>query len=143
MKDLYRKLGIKPEASSEEIEAAARLRPELARQAEILLDEKRRARYDRAHAALSAIGTLRHRLGLDSGDTGFLDRHPDFGFGSRPVERQAEAPDAGRKDVPPAVGGGEQRPGSSAGGTRRSGRSVLVVVAIVVVIAIVLAILIL
>jgi hypothetical protein len=78
MKDLYRRLGIDPKASSREVAAALASKPEMGECAPILQDEKRRAGYDQAHATLNAIGILRHRLGLDSDDSWFLENCPDF-----------------------------------------------------------------
>lgn len=78
MKDLYRKLGIDPKASSAEVAAALESKPDMSGCAPILRDEQKRAAYDQAHATLKAIGILRHRLGLDSGDSWFLQDSPDF-----------------------------------------------------------------
>jgi len=78
MKNLYHALGIDPKASHEEVAAALESKPELESCAPILLDEEKRAAYGQAHATLSAIGLLRHRLGLDTGDSWFLNDSPDF-----------------------------------------------------------------
>jgi hypothetical protein len=78
MKNLYHLLGIGPKASREEVAAALKLKPEMGGCAPILQDEEKRAAYNQAHATLSAIGILRHRLGLDSGDSWFLKDSPDF-----------------------------------------------------------------
>jgi hypothetical protein len=78
MKDLYSSLGINPGASEEEVVAALASRPDLAAYATILRADDRRASYDRTHAALKAIGALRHRLGLDSERSWFLENFPDF-----------------------------------------------------------------
>jgi len=78
MKDLYHRLGIDPKASSEEVAAALASKPAMSECASILQDEKKRAGYDQAHATLNAIGILRHRLGLDSGESWFLENCPDF-----------------------------------------------------------------
>lgn len=78
MKDLYRKLDIDPKASAEELAAALQNRPDLSEYTAVLLDEKKRAGYDRTHATLKTIGVLRHKLALDSGDSWFLEHYPDF-----------------------------------------------------------------
>jgi hypothetical protein len=78
MKDLYSSLGIDPGASDEEVVAALESRPDLAAHAAILRADDRRAAYDRTYAALKAIGALRHRLGLDSECSWFLENSPDF-----------------------------------------------------------------
>lgn len=105
MQDLYKRLGIKPGASREEIAVAASLKPELASRAAILLDEHRRAKYDRAHATLSAIGTLRHRIRLESGTAVFCKQHPDFAVGNLaedntggPVRPKPSAPSTAKQD---------------------------------------------
>jgi hypothetical protein len=58
--------------------------------APILQDEKKRAGYDQAHATLNAIGILRHRLGLDSGESWFLESCPDFAPGHLKAEHSNE-----------------------------------------------------
>jgi len=78
MKNLYHILGVDPKASQEEVAAALELKPETEKFAPILLNEEKRAAYNQAHATLSAIGILRHRLGLDSGESWFLEDCPDF-----------------------------------------------------------------
>lgn len=115
MKDLYSNLGIDPGASEEEVVAALEGRPDLAAYASVLQADDRRAAYDRTHAALTAIGALRHRLGLDSERSWFLENYPDFapalrtGPGTAAGEaRRAEAAPAAQAtdtDSPrPAVG---------------------------------------
>jgi hypothetical protein len=79
MKDLYRKLGLDPGAAREAIESALENHPELAGDhGPVLLDPEKREVYDEALAALRAIGELRHRLGLDTGDTWFTKHYADF-----------------------------------------------------------------
>jgi len=78
MKNLYHALGIDPKASREEVAAALEVKPELNNCAPILLDDEKRAAYSQAHATVSAIGVLRHHLGLDTGDSWFLEDSPDF-----------------------------------------------------------------
>ncbi len=80
MKDLYSKLGIDRSASSEEVQAALELRPELSDYATILLRSEQRAIYDSTHSTLKMIGELRFRLGLDSGRSWFLQHCADFAF---------------------------------------------------------------
>ncbi|MGH8502544.1 MAG: hypothetical protein ACREVE_08730 [Gammaproteobacteria bacterium] len=68
MRDLYKKLGVKPSASTREIESAindcknAALRRDASA---VLLVERRRQSYDRLHSSLADIGKLRGRLGLN------------------------------------------------------------------------------
>ena len=110
MRDLYLKLGIERSASAEEVAAALDLRPEMSVYAPILLDMEKRAAYDRAHAALSAIGELRQQLGLNSGNTGFVETYPDFAprrrkassAGTGPVGAEAPNPTKAR-DIPRPV----------------------------------------
>ena len=78
MKDLYYRLGIEPQSSGEEIAAALEAKPELSACAGILLDPERRAQYDETHQILKTIGLLRHRLGLDTGHSWFLENCADF-----------------------------------------------------------------
>jgi len=85
MRDLYFKLGIARSASADEVAAALDAEPKMSAYAPILLDRDRRAAYDRAHAALSAIGELRHQLGLNSEITWFLEKYPEFGMRRRAV----------------------------------------------------------
>jgi len=111
MRDLYFKLGIGRNATTEEIAAALELKPELNAYAPILLDKEKRAVYDRTHAALSAIGTLRRHLGLESGDSEFVKKYPDFSVGRRtqpppasPSQPGPETPIAGETREAPAPG---------------------------------------
>ena len=78
MKDLYAQLGVNADASAGEIAAAGMTSPEAGACALILANEEQREAYDRTHATLKSIGVLRHRLGLDSGDSWFLANYPDF-----------------------------------------------------------------
>lgn len=78
MRDLYAKLGISQEASLEEVAEALKSKPGMAACAPILLNSKKRAVYDRTYTTLKNIGYLRHRLGLDKGDSQFLRDYPDF-----------------------------------------------------------------
>jgi hypothetical protein len=78
MKDFYAKLGIDQGATQSEVAAALQSRPELSACSSILLNGEKRAVYDRAHMALKAIGQLRHKLGLDSGDSWFLQNCADY-----------------------------------------------------------------
>jgi hypothetical protein len=91
MKDLYRRLGIDPKASSEEVTAALASKPDMSECAPILQHEERRAGYDQAHATVNAIGILRHRLGLDSGESWFLENCPDFAPRLLKAEHSSEA----------------------------------------------------
>ncbi len=78
MKNLYLQLGLAPNASQDEIVAALKAKPELSDAADVLLDEPRRAAYNRAVSTLSSIGMLRNRLGLDADQTWFVETCPDF-----------------------------------------------------------------
>lgn len=109
MKDLYSSLGIDPGASEEEVVAALESKPDLATYAAILQANDRRAAYDRTHAALKAIGALRHRLGLDSERSWFLENFPDFA----PALRAGLRPN-------PMPGGAPQTPEAAAGAARRA-----------------------
>jgi DnaJ-class molecular chaperone len=90
MKDLYHRLGIDPNSSSEEVAAALVSKPALSECASILQDEQKRAGYDQAHATLNAIGILRHRLGLDSFESWFLENCPDFAPRQLKAEHSSE-----------------------------------------------------
>ncbi len=78
MKDLYLQLGLDPGASTADIEMALQAKPELGEAAVILLNEPRRAAYNRTVSTLRSIGILRHRLGLDAESTWFAETYPDF-----------------------------------------------------------------
>jgi hypothetical protein len=141
MRDLYRKLGVDPDANRDAVAAALDRNPELGKYAAILLDDGKRAEYDEAHAALRAIGTLRQKLGLDTGDTWFLEKYPDFAprFILEKATASAKPPPA----EPPVVEAGyvpepTHKPGRRR--TRRSNTPVLAAVITVVLILIVLAI---
>jgi hypothetical protein len=139
MKDLYRKLGIEPDASATEIQAALEQNPEISDFAAILLDEHKREGYDEAHAALRAIGVMRHKLGLDTGDTWFVESYPDFAprlF----LHRTSTFPHKSEATVQAADKNYELEPYHRPK-HRRPGRSNTPVVVTVVVVAIVLAIL--
>jgi len=97
MKDLYYRLGIEPQSSEEEIAAALDTKPELSACAGILLDPERRAQYDETHHTLKTIGLLRHRLGLDTGHSWFLENCADFA-------PRKSLPFAGKQPGQPAAG---------------------------------------
>lgn len=78
MKDLYARLGIKTDATAGEIAAAGQASPEAGDCARILANRAQREVYDRAYSTLKSIGVLRHHLGLDSGESWFLNQYPDF-----------------------------------------------------------------
>ena len=109
MKNLYSSLGIEPGASEEEVVAAFEGRPDLAAYASILQAADKRAAHDRTHAALKAIGALRHRLGLDSERSWFLENFPDFA----PASRAGLRPN-------PYAGDAPQTPVAAAVETRRA-----------------------
>ena len=114
MKDLYFRLGIEPQSSEQEIAAALESKPELGDCSSILLNPERRAQYDETHHIVKTIGMLRHRLGLDTGHSWFLENCPDFAPRNRvathqrhttqqPAEAQprGERPDHAAPAVPP------------------------------------------
>ena len=78
MKDLYAKLGIDRSASPGEVQAALEARSGMSDFSAILLTSEKRAIYDTTHTTLKTIGALRHKLGLDSGHSWFLEHCPDF-----------------------------------------------------------------
>jgi len=133
MRDLYRKLGLEPTATRDEIAAALEKHPELEAYSAILLDDDRRSLYDRSHHVLKLIGTLRFRLDLDKSDTWFIERHSDFAIMPKPKFTSAPQETAGD--------------GAAASGTRGNGKKgrrtrrwlVALVAALVVATAIVLS----
>ncbi|EHJ04393.1 hypothetical protein [Marinobacter manganoxydans] len=81
MRDLYRRLGIKPTASSDEIQKALKSIGETKLKADVteaLLNEGRRKTYDQVHSTLSDIGKLRAKLRLSSGDNWRDSGNGDF-----------------------------------------------------------------
>lgn len=90
MKDLYARLGLEPEATLEQIEAAAKDSGHSESVAGVLLVPDHRAGYDHCHATLTAIGNLRKRLKLDDEPTWFTQECRDF----VPRKKRAEAPEA-------------------------------------------------
>jgi hypothetical protein len=108
MQDLYLKLDLDPAASSAEILQALEAKPEQSAAADILLNERRRAPYQRTVSTLRSIGLLRHRLGLDNDHTWFVETCPDFAprlHGRKPVPQPAAAADTtGAATVAPSAG---------------------------------------
>ncbi|HET6565149.1 MAG TPA: hypothetical protein VFG52_07010 [Xanthomonadales bacterium] len=107
MRDLFLQLNLDPNASSEDIAAAIKAKPLHEGAAEILLNERRRAAYQRTVSTLRSIGILRHRLGLDNDDTWFVQTCPDFAprlhtrkFAAQPVVLDPEPISA----MPPSNG---------------------------------------
>ncbi len=142
MKDLYRILGVQSGASREEIESALESRPDLADDhAPVLLDPEKREVYDEAHAALKAIGELRHRLGLDTADTWFTKENADFVPRLIPKKVSPAAPKPEtpapvvEEPFPP-----EPRPAPTQKRRRRSNTPVLVAVILVAAVLVALAI---
>lgn len=78
MQDLFLQLGLDPDATRADIESALKAKPEQSAAAEILLNEHRRAAYQRTVSTLRSIGILRHRLDLDRDNTWFVESCPDF-----------------------------------------------------------------
>jgi hypothetical protein len=107
MKDLYRRLDIRPTASKDEIAAALDQHPDLQAYAAILLDEDRRSQYDRVHGVLKMIGTLRFKLDLDKSDTWFITRYRDFAIMPKPAF--VSAPQDTADDEAAKAGGGKKR----------------------------------
>lgn len=139
MKDLYRKLGVDPGASREEIQSALVSHPELADDhAPVLLDPEKREVYDEAFAALRAIGELRHRLGLDSGDTWFTEQYSEFVPRLMPKKVSAAAP---RTDAPAPVAEEPYQPEPQQAPARKRRRrsNTPVVVAVIIVAAVLVA----
>jgi len=140
MRDLYRKLGIDPRAGSEEVAAALASRPAMSECAPILLDEKKRAGYDQAHATLNAIGILRHRLGLDSGESWFLENCPDFAPGHLKSEHSSEASrPAAHKSVTASYNPPDQQGAPKLQNLTSSSQSYLVITLVVVALLAILA----
>ena len=104
MKDLYRKLGIDQDAAGAEVAAALKLKPQFDDFGSILLDADRRAAYDGVHATVKAIGVLRHRLGLDSGDSWFLENCADFAPGVLLAEQYEQSSKAVPEESKPNRG---------------------------------------
>jgi hypothetical protein len=123
MKDFYSSLGVDPRASKEEVATALKLHPELSGFSGILHNEGKRAVYDRTHDALKMIGLLRHRLGLDSGDSWFLQTCPDFAPRARLAKTAAKPIEPVSDAIPPGVKAEvarreEMKPGPAAGSRR-------------------------
>jgi curved DNA-binding protein CbpA len=97
MRDLYRRLALERSASPEEIRAALERLPDMKSYSAILLDEERRAVYDRAHNTLKMIALLRFRLGLDESDNSFIQRYPDFAIMPKPVTSSATQESSGHQ----------------------------------------------
>jgi hypothetical protein len=119
VRNLYLKLGVEPGAGIEDIAAALELHPELSAYAPILLDAKKRAAYDRTHAALSAIGELRHQLGLNDGNSWFLEKYPGFARMRRSPSSAGTAQAAAQTSVPTETREAARREGRR---TRRTAR---------------------
>ena len=136
---MYSSLGIDAKASREEVAAALQLKPGSGASPAILLDEEKRSAYDRAHETLKTIGMLRHRLGLDSGDSWFLETCPDFA----PRSRTAKAPAKPGEPEPEAASPGANPDIAQAQGVKtrpqaHSRRLIPIIVGIIVVILLVL-----
>jgi hypothetical protein len=116
---LYFKLGIEPGAGVEDIAAALELHPEMSAYAPILLDEKKRAAYDRSHAALSAIGELRHQLGLNDGNPWFLEKYTDFARRRRSPSSAQTVQAAVQTSVPAETREAPRQEGEGTKGTAR------------------------
>ena len=120
MKDLYAELGVDPKSSAAEIAEALKRQPGLASAGTILINPKKRAVYDRSHGTLKTIGSLRYRLGLDTGHTWFLQEHPDFAPSmfsdsqTKISQTSDQAPVSDQPAVePPARTGKSKKPGNT------------------------------
>jgi hypothetical protein len=137
MQDLYAKLGIDQSASRSEVATALQTRPELSADSSVLLNAERRAVYDRAHTALKVIGRLRHNLGLDAGDSWFLQNCPDY------VIRQRSAVTAEKPGPAAGTSAPRQQPrelaNPPAAPAKPLARSVLPVAMVLAIAAVVLA----
>jgi DnaJ-class molecular chaperone len=141
MKDLYAKLGIDQHASQSEVTAALQSRPELSAFSTVLLNAEKRAVYDRAHTALKAIGQLRHKLGLDSGESWFLQNCADYVPRQRSAVSAEKSPAAAGSSAPrQAPSEAAQSPIAPAQPAARSVRPALVVIAIAAVLVAIAAI---
>jgi len=98
MKDLYKVLGVEPHSGAEEIKAALEQKPDLAEYSAILLNEDRRDEYDGARHTLKIIGTLRGRLGLDTGHSWFVENYPDFSLRQGPAFAPPPRPEPRKND---------------------------------------------
>lgn len=98
MRDLYRRLALERSASPEEIRAALERLPEMKPYSAVLLDEERRAAYDRVHTTLKMIALLRFRLGLDKSDNSFIRHYSDFAIMPKPVASEAAQEASGEQD---------------------------------------------
>ena len=81
MRNLYKRLGIEPSASEQEIKAAiARCTNSTIKTdgSEVLLNPSRRRNYDRVHRTLCDIGILRAHLGLSHGNNWGSPESDDF-----------------------------------------------------------------
>jgi len=103
MKNLYAALGLEFGASDAQLAAILAQTPEKGAQVAILLNPQKRALYDRAHTTLQAIGTLRQRLGLDAGESWFLESYSEFSPQSHAAVFSAQ-PAAGHRAAAVAMG---------------------------------------
>jgi hypothetical protein len=105
MKDLYTRLGLDPEASEAQIEAAAKDSGHSESAAGVLLVADHRAGYDHCRATLLAIGNLRKRLKLDEEPSWFTRECADFVPNRKGAEVSAVRPQES-SDGNPASGPG-------------------------------------
>lgn len=140
MKDLYRKLGIDPKASHEEVAAALESQPDMHHCSPILKDQEKRAAYNQAHATLNAIGILRHRLGLDSEDSWFLENCPHFAPRLIMQKKSATAHKPVLQGPAPGYTSGGSEPAETKPvPSNRTGQSILIVAVVVTVMLAILA----
>jgi len=126
--DLYGKLSVNKAATQAELAEALGRNKHLAAYASVLLNEQKRAVYDRAHSTLTTIGALRQRLGLDSDNSWFVEQYADFSPAAR-RQRPATAESSGASAVRPSSPSATtpDRASMSTPGARRVGRGSLIV----------------
>jgi len=125
MKNLYLQLGLDQNASPNEIEAALQAKPDLGESAAILLNESRRAAYNRTVSTLSSIGLLRHRLGLDTERSWFVATCPDF---VPRLATQKQTPPSGSQAEAAETAASARNAEMTAPGSRDNGRWVRIAV---------------
>lgn len=130
MRDLYRRLGVRPTASLQEIQKAVQScrDPHLKEDAkEVLLKEGRRKTYDKVHAALTDIGTLRAEFGLKHGENwrGPISQDFDKDRRTQTSARQAFENKINRQNAQPHPGSMEKSSNDSPS-TKKSVLSTLI-----------------
>jgi len=137
MKDLYAKLGVEPTASGREIAERLKQKPELAPIGTILLNPEKRAVYDGAYSTLKTIGALRHRLGLDKGESWFLKTHPHFAPSLTSMAKTRQAPSASQPATQPAAPAATAHAPTPASGPKSSKKGIVVAVLLAAALAVI------